>query len=117
MRGAEAILRAVVPDLEQRVGAFTVLSEPAPADLQQCFHEYLDGALPELQAAVQRGDWAAVMRQAHSLKGAGGGVGYPEISVLSESMERAARESRGADVRLMLDALAAWQAAERERPA
>lgn len=110
---AICILREVIPDLDRRALAFTVLTGPAGDDIRHFFHEYVSGLLSELRAALDRADWPVLARHAHSLKGAGGGVGYPEISVLSECMERSAKAGDDRAVRLLVDALAAWQAAER----
>ncbi len=114
--GSMRILQAVLPDLDQRVGPFTVLTAPADAAIRLSFHEYLAALLPPILAALPPLDLPAIARTAHSLKGMGGAVGYPEISVLGDALERAALAGQDARVRQLIEALAAWQAAEWESP-
>ncbi len=99
-----------MPDLDQRIGRFTVLTEPADSDLQQFFHEHVAGVLPELRAALERADMTAVYRQAHGMKGAGGSVGYPEISALSERLEETAKADQAAEALRLTETLGRWLA-------
>lgn len=110
----QGILRTVLPDLDRRVDAFTVLSGPVDDDIRHAFHEYLTSLRPQLATAGQRGDVPAIARLAHALKGMGGGVGHPEISVLGQAMELSALAGQAARVQQLIEALDAWQTAELE---
>lgn len=113
MTSALDLLRAVVPDLERKRERFTVLATPPDPDLQRIFHEHLPGLVAQMKTALGNGDWSVVRRHAHSIKGMGGGVGYPEISAWGEGLERAAGEPDPALAGRLLDALSAWQTLER----
>lgn len=91
-----------------------MLTKPVDADLRGFFLEQITAVLPKLQAALKRLDWPFIVREAHSLKGAGGSVGYPEISVWSESLEQAARAQLETEARRLVANLVAWQAHERK---
>ena len=45
---------------------------------------------------------------AHSIKGMGGTVGLPEISVLGQEIEAMAKEERLADALPLVDGLVGW---------
>ena len=115
-RRSTLLIADAVPDLAGRVPGFTVLSSPADAEIRSFFLDHVAGLLPELRRARDQAQWPVVARHAHGLKGAGGSVGYPEISVLSESLEHAAKAGDEASVARLLAALADWQDAERGGP-
>jgi HPt (histidine-containing phosphotransfer) domain-containing protein len=46
----------------------------------------------------------------HSIKGMGGTMGLPEISVLGLEIEDMAKDDRMADTKPLVDALAEWMA-------
>ena len=50
MRSLEWV-QSLLADLPQRIGRFTVLSEPADPDLQAFFLEHVGGTLPDMKAA------------------------------------------------------------------
>jgi HPt (histidine-containing phosphotransfer) domain-containing protein len=105
------MIRAMVPDLELRLPKFTVLTTPPDRELRLAFFSYLDGILPDLHAAATRGDLARVAQIAHGLKGAGGSVGFPELSAFSERCEEVARNADAAATGVMVGGLHAWRQA------
>jgi len=64
-------------------------------DMQPLLAEFV-GELPErvshMNVLAAAGDYAALGRLAHQLKGAGGGYGYPAITEAAAVLERAARD-------------------------
>ncbi|QDV71156.1 Sensory/regulatory protein RpfC [Rosistilla carotiformis] len=69
-----------------------------PMDLpefQQVVAQFVDGldrCVEELQQAFQSGDYEAVARNAHALKGTGGTVGFPQFTEPSRQLEDAAKQ-------------------------
>jgi HPt (histidine-containing phosphotransfer) domain-containing protein len=88
-----------------------VLTTPPDHELRVAFFSYLDGILPDLLTASTRGDLALISRIVHGLKGAGGSVGYPELSALAERCEEVARGADAEAAMVMVDGLHAWRQA------
>lgn len=59
---------------------------------------------------LDAGEWEAISRIGHSMKGAGGGYGFPYISSLGGAIEQAARMRNELEVREQTAALAAYLA-------
>jgi len=72
-----------------------LLDDPDMYDLVEEFVDGLTGRLAEFRQAYQRLDWDNLTRLAHQLKGAGGSFGYPDLSSLAATMERAFRLHSG----------------------
>lgn len=108
---ARKVILDVMPDLDSRQTKFTVLTEPPDESLFAIFVDYLNGALPEISNAATSGNFPELKRQAHSLKGVGGSVGFPEISALAERIEEVARAEDTPGAHTLLHALKAWFAA------
>lgn len=83
-------LRNIIPALEQRLAVYQVVDEPPDAETREVFTSYLDESLVALDLAMKLGDMASIARRGHALKGMGGAVGAPEISVLGEQLEKTA---------------------------
>ena len=60
-------------------------------DLVEVFVNGLADRAAELREAHQQLDWGRLARLAHQLKGAGGSFGYPDLSGLGATMEKAFR--------------------------
>ena len=97
-----------MPDIDQRLPRFQVLSGPPEADLQVFFFDYLTDLLPRLREAVAAPDRVAIARHAHALKGTGGSVGFPELSALGERLEETAKAGLDDDARALIGVLARW---------
>jgi hypothetical protein len=102
------LVRDAMPDLNQRLPRFQVLSGPPDADLQSYFFEFLDDLMPRLHQAGVAHDRVAIARHAHTLKGTGGSVGYPELSALGERLEEVAKAGLDGDARALIAVLAKW---------
>ncbi len=60
------------------------------ADLVQEFVDGLSRRTANMEKALADGDFQALKRLAHQLKGSGGGYGYPALTALSAALERQA---------------------------
>jgi len=81
----------VVPDLESRKGVYQVDAMELDDELREAFLEQLDINNDGIRKGVREGDLEAIASTAHSIKGMGGTIGKPEMSVLGEELESAAK--------------------------
>ncbi len=100
----------VVPDLAARLDPFIVNTEDVDDELIKVFIDEIKRLSGELSDGVERNDGEMVRIAAHSIKGMGGTMGLPEISVLGLEIEVRAKTERLMDIRPLIDALAAWLA-------
>lgn len=98
----------LIPGLEGQLDQFVVATDEVDDELVQVFIEELERLTGELQDGLDRGDAETIRMAAHSVKGMGGTIGLPEISVLGLTIENAAKEDRLTDVRPLVDALVDW---------
>ena len=98
----------LIPGLEGRLDPFIVDTEEVDDELIEVFIGEIKRLTGELQDGIARGDDERVRLAAHSIKGMGGTMGLPEISVLGLEIEIIAREDRLADAKPLIDALAGW---------
>lgn len=68
-------------------------SDPDMAELIDLFVGELPERVEALHDALTKGDLDLLARVAHQLKGAGGGYGFPDITVAGRDVETAAKES------------------------
>lgn len=59
--------------------------------------------LPQLEAALDAGDFETLRTTGHNLHGSGGAYGLPRISELGKQLERAARDGNGEQARVTLE--------------
>jgi HPt (histidine-containing phosphotransfer) domain-containing protein len=98
----------LIPELEAQLGQFVVATDEVDDELVEVFIEELERLTRELQEGLQGLDHEMVRMAAHSIKGMGGTIGLPEISVLALAVENTAKENRLQDAFPMVDALANW---------
>jgi len=98
----------LIPDLAGRLDPFIVDTDEVDDELAEVFVCEIKRLTDELQDGLGRNDAETVRLAAHSIKGMGGTMGLPEISVLGQEIEILARESRVADAKPLIDALAGW---------
>jgi HPt (histidine-containing phosphotransfer) domain-containing protein len=98
----------LIPDLESRIGPYVVDSAEMDDELTGIFIAELRRLTGELQAGVSSNDAEIMRAAAHSIKGMGGMIGLPEISVLGLDIENGAKENRISDVVPLVTALEDW---------
>ena len=98
----------LVPDLDAKKGPFLVDTDEVDDELIEVFIDELRRLTGELQEGLSGSDVEMVRMAAHSIKGMGGTIGLPEISVLGLEVENCAKEDRMSDARPLVDALVGW---------
>ncbi len=98
----------LIPDLDVRIGQFAVDAEEMDDELTEVFFGELHRLAGELQEGLGRGDADEVRMAAHSIKGMGGTIGLPELSVLGQEIENIAKASRLQATAPLIGALGAW---------
>lgn len=81
------MVRELVPDLDGRISQFEVETFEMDDELVEAFCEELERMSGDLQAGLDSGDNERLRIAAHSIKGMGGTMGLPEISVLAQDIE------------------------------
>ena len=89
-------------------GKILVKVDPDIADLIPGFLENRRKDITAMQEALERGDFETVRVLGHSMKGAGGGYGFDAITEIGAALERAAKDRNADEIRLRVDALAAY---------
>lgn len=85
---AIAMVRKLVPDLDGRISHFEVEDFEADAELIAAFCEELERLSGDLRSGLDASDTKKARVAAHSIKGMGGTMGLPEISVLAQEVEQ-----------------------------
>lgn len=98
----------LIPGLESQLDPFIVDTDEVDEELVDVFIEELRRLTGELKDGMQANDDEIVRMAAHSIKGMGGTIGLPEISVLGLTIENAAKEDRLMDAQPLVDALVNW---------
>ncbi len=98
----------LIPGLEAKKGPFLVETDEVDDELIEVFVDELRRLSGELSAGLAAGDLDAVRMAAHSIKGMGGTIGLPEISVLGLEVENCAKEERLPEAKPLVAGLAAW---------
>lgn len=98
----------LIPELEARKVQFMVDTDEMDDELVQVFIEELERLVGELQQGFSGDDPEMVRMAAHSIKGMGGTIGLPEISVLGLEIENTIKEDRIPDAEPLITALASW---------
>lgn len=101
----------LIPDVAARAAPFTVDTEEVDEELAIIFVEEIRRLTGELQQGLEQGDEEAVRVASHSIKGMGGTMGLPEISVVGLAIETLAKEDHLSQTAPLIQALADWMAA------
>lgn len=112
---ARALLLAAIPDLPAHEAPFSVAPCDPDPELVDAMVAHIRDAGPRLRAAVAARDDRGVAGFGHGLKGMGGSVGLPEISVVGRLLEEAAQGGRSAEMERLITLLSAWVAAAEAR--
>lgn len=102
------MVRSLIPDLEGRMGQFEVETFEMDEELLDAFSEELTRLTDELEAGLKADDEEAVKVAAHSIKGMGGTIGLPEISVLAQEIEMMARAGDAVRTKTLSTELIDW---------
>ena len=100
----------LIPDLAARVAPFIVDTDEVDDELIEVFVDEIHRLTGELQDGLGQHNGEMVRMASHSIKGMGGTIGLPELSVLGLEIENMAKEDRLADAQPLVDALADWLA-------
>jgi HPt (histidine-containing phosphotransfer) domain-containing protein len=100
----------LIPDLEARKEQYIVDTEEVDDELVEVFIDEIRRLTGELQQGLESSDAEMVRMAAHSIKGMGGTLGLPEISVLGLEIENKAKDDNLNEARPMIDGLATWMA-------
>lgn len=102
------MVRELVPDLDGRISQFEVETFEMDQELISAFCEELGRVGGDLQAGVDESDDEKIRVAAHSIKGMGGTMGLPEISVLAQEIELTVRAGDQERCRTLCTALVNW---------
>ncbi len=98
----------LIPDLSARLDPFVVDTDEMDDELVEVFTEEIERLTGELQDGLAQNNSETMQLAAHSIKGMGGTMGLPEISVLGLEIENRAKEERLAETQPLVDGLALW---------
>lgn len=98
----------LIPDIEARRSRFIVDTDEVDDELVEVFIEELQRLSGELVEGLANQDAEMVRMAAHSIKGMGGTIGLPEISVLGLEIETLTKDGQLQDAQPLVDALANW---------
>lgn len=87
-------VRRLVPDLDGRISQFEVETFEMDDELITAFCEELERMSTDLQTGLDTADNEIIRVAAHSIKGMGGTMGLPEISVLAQEIELTLRNGQ-----------------------
>jgi HPt (histidine-containing phosphotransfer) domain-containing protein len=78
------------------------------SDLQDLIPDYLENRVKDLSAiedCLGKGDYDAIRRMAHRMKGSGGGYGFDGITAIGAAMEQAAVANDSGEIKRQAQAL------------
>lgn len=101
-------VRTLVPDLDGRISQFEVETFEMDDELIVAFCEELERMAADLQAGIDTPNNEMIRVAAHSIKGMGGTMGLPEISVLAQEIELTLRGGQTERCALLCKALIGW---------
>lgn len=84
------------------------LIDPDIADLVPGFLENRRRDIDKSTEALAKGDFAALAMLGHTMKGAGAGYGFDEITVIGAAMEQAAKQADVDGVRAAINRLSTY---------
>ncbi|MCF7848434.1 MAG: Hpt domain-containing protein [Kiritimatiellales bacterium] len=103
-----AWVKDLVPDLASRVEQFTVDTDELDDELIEVFSDEIVRLTEELKQGLAEADGERIHMSAHSIKGMGGTMGLPEISVLAQEIELMAKGGRMERCGELSNALISW---------
>lgn len=97
-----------IPSLSSRVDQFTVDTDEVDDELIEVFLDELRRLTGDLKEGLLASDNEIVRAAAHSIKGMGGTIGLPELSVLALEIETLAKDDCLENAIGMVEALVNW---------
>ena len=101
-------VRKLIPDLDGRISQFEVETFEMDDELIAAFCEELDRMTTDLRTGLDTSNNEMVRVAAHSIKGMGGTMGLPEISVLAQEIELTLRDKQTERCVMLCTALIGW---------
>ena len=103
-------MRGSVESLDSRAEEFSGarLDDDIRAEVAVLFTESFQNLLTSIRTNCEFGDFSAIHKDAHQIKGMAGTVGYPEISVVAQDLEEAAKSNNAALCEDILELLCEW---------
>jgi len=98
----------LIPDLTERLAPFVVEPEELDEELLEVFLTEIRRLVDVMQTGLVQGDGDLICSAAHSLKGMGGTIGLPEISVLGLELEARVKDNRLAETAPLIEGLKNW---------
>jgi len=102
------MVRGLVSDLDGRISQFEVETFEMDDELISAFCEELERMSADLQTGLDTPDNEMIRVAAHSIKGMGGTMGLPEISVLAQEIELTLRGGQIERCTALCKALIKW---------
>ena len=106
--GNTAWIAELIPDLDSKMEQFVVDSNEVDDELVEIFIEELTRLAGELCEGLANNDAQMIRGSAHSIKGMGGTIGLPGISVVGLTIENMAKEERLGDAKPLVASLSDW---------
>lgn len=105
--GIEELQQAPAPTAESKPqdSKIVVRADPEIADLIPRFLENRQKDIVLIMEALKKKDFEAIKILGHSMKGAGGGYGFPGVTEIGRSIEDAAREKNLEGILMAVDRL------------
>ena len=85
------MIRKQIKNFDERLARYQVEFDYSNDDLLALFFEQIADSSQEIKKSLKANNLSAIAKAAHAVKGMGGTVGAPEISLLGEEMESAAK--------------------------
>ena len=101
-------IEGLIPDLKAKEGAFVVEAIEPDEELLEIFVEELTRQSDAIKEGLAGNDMQMVREAGHSIKGMGGTIGLPEISVLGLTFEESAKANDIERLNSMSSAIANW---------
>jgi HPt (histidine-containing phosphotransfer) domain-containing protein len=92
-------------------------SAPEMAELRVAYLDRRRAELGSLEQAMHEGDFAAIRKAGHNLKGTGTAYGFEEITEIGRSLEDAAKDGDAFVIETLLDRMDSYIALVRASPA
>lgn len=108
IKRATGLVQELIPDLNGRISQFEVETFEMDEELVSAFCDELARLTQQMQSGMESGDPEQIRIAAHSVKGMGGTMGLPEISVLAEEIELSQKAGEDDRCTRLCSALIDW---------